>query len=508
MVLTGKLAEQDVKNVLDQYSADQIEVKVLNISLAAFLTPEIIINSLKDKDLDLSQYQYVLVPGLMVGDLNKVENKLGVKVFKGPKYACDIPLIINSDIELSKKISADKLLVDYGINEYDDLIETIDKQNKELFKIGNVKIGGGYPPRILAEIVDAPRLSIQKIVRKAEYYIDHGADMLDVGAIVGEDNSKKLGKIIEELKSRFNKISLSIDSLNPAEIEAGVENGAELVLSIDEGNIERLKNLDKKVCYTVIPTNIKEGYFPKKIDKRIEKLENNINLAKNYGFNKILADPLLESPINPGLMNSLVIFHQFSTHFPEIPTLAGIGNVFELIDADSVGINAILASIALELNISVLLTTEFSKKARNAVDELSTGLKMAFLAIHKKQPPNGLPYDLLRAKSKKDLLPAYEIKDEILIKDSNDTYTPDPKGYFKIWVDHLEIRIYINYYKDDILIYTISGIDAESIGKRLIDLKIISKLSHSMYLGRELERAEICLYLGKTYAQDIKFEES
>jgi len=43
---------------------------------------------------------------------------------------------------------------------------------------------------------------------------------------------------------------------------------------------------------------------------------------------------------------------------------------------------------------------------------------------------------------------------------------------------------------------------------RVNSIKLISKLDHSLYLGRELAKAEICLYLGKSYSQDISFKDS
>ncbi|MBD3230276.1 MAG: dihydropteroate synthase-like protein [Candidatus Lokiarchaeota archaeon] len=506
LILTGKLAEKDVKKYIQEFPPNQVEVKVLNVSLAAFMTPKIIIESLKN--VDLSEYGYIMAPGLMVGNLDIIEKKLGKKIFLGPKYACDIPLVIKSNIKLSKKISADKLLLNQGINEYEEIVKNVLKDFEETYSIGSVKIGKGLPPVILAEIVDAPKLGLDRIISKAKYYLKYGADMIDVGATVGEDNSSKIQNIIETLKFKLDAVPISIDSLNPAEIEAGVEAGADLVLSLDEGNIADLTNLDKEVCYTIIPTNVKQGIFPKIPSMRLEKLEENIILAEKHGFKKILADPLLESPINPGLMNSLITYQLFKNKYPSKPMMAGLGNVFELIDADSIGINALLASLVVELNISVCLTTEYSKKARNAIDELSTGLKMSFLAQYKNQPPNGLSFDLLKAKSKKDFLPEYEIKNEKQILTKDESYKPDPKGYYKIWVNHTEKKIYVNYFSNDTLIKTISGLDAESIGKSLFSMKTLSKLEHAIYLGRELQKAEICLYLGKSYSQDVKFQKT
>jgi len=54
--------------------------------------------------------------------------------------------------------------------------------------------------------------------------------------------------------------------------------------------------------------------------------------------------------------------------------------VTELIDADSIGIHSILASIATELDASILFTPEFSHKAHDSVNELKTASMMMILA--------------------------------------------------------------------------------------------------------------------------------
>ncbi|NVM55769.1 MAG: DUF4346 domain-containing protein [Candidatus Helarchaeota archaeon] len=41
----------------------------------------------------------------------------------------------------------------------------------------------------------------------------------------------------------------------------------------------------------------------------------------------------------------------------------------------------------------------------------------------------------------------------------------------------------------------------------MLTLNLIKDRNHILYLGRELERAEIALFLGKNYVQDLKFAE-
>jgi dihydropteroate synthase len=50
--------------------------------------------------------------------------------------------------------------------------------------------------------------------------------------------------------------------------------------------------------------------------------------------------------------------------------------------------------------------------------------------------------------------------------------------------------------------YLFVAAKARPIIEEILKRKLLSKLDHAFYLGRELERAEISLYLGKTYNQN------
>ena len=63
----------------------------------------------ESQETDLSEYQSIIVPGLMRGSTQPIENKLNIPTFKGPRYASDIPQILENPIQLSKKLPADKL---------------------------------------------------------------------------------------------------------------------------------------------------------------------------------------------------------------------------------------------------------------------------------------------------------------------------------------------------------------------------------------------------------------
>ncbi|NVM03720.1 MAG: dihydropteroate synthase-like protein [Candidatus Helarchaeota archaeon] len=509
LIVTGRLAFDSIQELTSDLK-DKIEILKLPISIAAFISSSILLKSLKN--MDLSKYEYILCPGLMRGNLSELE--LGIKVYKGPRYAYDIPTTIKSPEKLSTKKPADIIFLEKEIKELEGITQK--KIDDKSFLIGKsdkaVYIGVNSYPIIIAEIVNAPKLSTEKNIEKAKYYASQGADVIDIGAIVGEDNSKKLKLIVESLKNDpiLNKIPISIDSLNPAEIESGVEAGADLILSLDKGNMKKLSNLDKDIGVIVLPTNVEEGFMPHDINERIEQLNNNIQTAKQLGFQKIIADPLLEAPINPGLFNSLEAYYSFRKSDSNIPLMFGIGNVIELIDADGVGVNAIFACLAFELKVSVFLTTEYSTKTRGTVNELSHSLKMAFLANKRNMVPKDLPITVLKSKSKNEFIqqiPLDKVK-IIEVEKKPEEFFPDTKGFFRIWINHDKAKIFVAHYRNEGLInIAFSGTSAENLGKEILTKKLITSDSHALYLGRELEKAEICLYLGKSYMQDLKFGE-
>lgn len=113
----------------------------------------------------------------------------------------------------------------------------LEKPNNIL--VGNLAVGEDFPMRILAEIANAPILTKEELIRKCEYFLINGADMIDIGMVAGEDFSDKIPDMIATLRPIVGNKALSIDTLNPKEISVAIENGIDLVLSIDLGNYKK-----------------------------------------------------------------------------------------------------------------------------------------------------------------------------------------------------------------------------------------------------------------------------
>ena len=202
--------------------------------------------------------------------------------------------------------------------------------------------------------------------------------------LAGESQPGKKAKRIVEWVKQVVDVPVSIDTLDPAGIKSAVQAGAELLLSGDAGNIEQIAPFASKVAVVVIPTNQRQGYFPKKAKDRVKYLEEIIAKAKKLGVSRCVADLILEPT---DILESFIAFKEFPERNPDVPLFVGVSNVTELMDADSVGVNALLARLSQEVDASILLATEKSDKATGTVAEEVAAARMMFLAKNVAQSP-------------------------------------------------------------------------------------------------------------------------
>ena len=495
LLVTGKLAEPLVRKY-----GKGCDVFVTPVSVAAFLTPELIVRYLKKAGIRGEDYDLILIPGLVRGSAELIEDELGIPAFKGPRNAMDLPQTLkalNEGFKLSKELPADELFSFDALKRVEDIRNKtrnrryMEKALKKPWNImiGNLPAGRDFPARILGEVVDAPRLGVEKTVEKALYYLREGADIIDIGMVAGEINLdfiELIPEIRERIKERGFEVPISFDSLNTSEIEKALSY-ADLFLSVDEGNLERLVTQKPVV---LIPTNQERGFFPVKPAERVEFLEGLKEKALDLGYNTVIPDLILEHV--PHLARSVTAFHLYRERNPDDILLAGVGNVVELYDADSVGMNALLAGIAKELSISLFLTTETSPKARGSVRELRRAIDMNLFEM-----PKDLGFDLLILKEKRRTDWRFEPAGEI-IKAEEKPVKIEPI-YFRIWVE--EGKIWVNAHRGTELILTIVGEEPNAIIDTVLERFPVSP-RHAFYLGRELERAYTALRLGKSYVQE------
>lgn len=496
LLLTGRCAASEAKKVAD--SVPNVVVHVCDVDVAAFLSPETILQELSS--LDLSDVSLVIVSGAVRGSLSEVSRRLGIRCVKGTKSIFDMPLVLrmlkDSKISLSPEVSAD-VLIESEIKERD---ERIIKEAKKLRSGATLKIGRRNPiylgtglMHILAEIPDAPKLSDEEIRMKASYFVESGASIIDLGMVYGVDYSSEVNRLVEAVRS-IVKVPISIDSLNKKEILDAVDAGVDFVLSLDYSNIDIVSSIDVPVV--IIPQ--KRGRVPSSVRERIRLLNDLMKKMDSFGFNQYVVDPVIDPPLC-GLMNSLSAFAEFRRLHPRIPMLAGVGNVTEMIDSDSIGVNALLATLCAELDVDILFTTEASPKTRGSVSELSRAAELMYLAKRRNQPPKDMSRNLLVLKDKiRFETPKKDKVEEVVVSEYPHEDLLE-NIFFRIDVSD---RIEVLYYQGNKPKLRFVGSSAEALYKEIISRKLIKNMVHAAYLGRELAKAETALKIGKNYVQD------
>jgi dihydropteroate synthase-like protein len=516
LIVTGTLAEESVRRYASE-SEREVDVIALPVSVAAFITPKLASEALKAPWV--KNYDAILLPGYVQGDVSPVEATTGVSTFKGPVHAADLPVVLDmlDQIELSKTVPASEILKDELRRRATAEIDSVNANWSDLLRdhggmiIGGagreVPIGRAFPMRVIAEIVNAPTLELGTILKLARYYEAEGADVIDIGMLAGKPQPERIASMVETVRGATTR-PVSIDTLEPSEIEAAIDSGVDLVLSVDSGNMEDVASAVQDTPVVVLPSNMREGLLPRRAEDRVEMLARNIERANDLGMKNVIADPVLEPAIQPGLMESLMAYKLFRRIDETTPMLFGLGNVTELIDVDSPGVNGLLSALACELGANLLFVPEFSAKARESVRETSTASKMMFLSARKDTVPKDLGIDLLILKEKRWREEPYErrLEETIeVIKSRQDASVEmDRSGWFKIEVDREDRMITaIHYpYKRSDPDSLIKGANVAEVYKTIVRRGLVSSLYHAAYLGKELEKAGIALRLGRSYVQD------
>ncbi|MDL2246616.1 dihydropteroate synthase-like protein [Methanobrevibacter sp. OttesenSCG-928-K11] len=522
LIITGNLAYPGVKDAVKN-SKENVLVHLADTQIAAFLTPSKIIKEIKNNFKDeLDELDIILVPGLIRKSANEITKELKIPTFKGPTDFADLGMVLDliEKIELSESKPADKLIEEEKRKQALKFIEDFDNDKKireELLKkpnnilVKNLPVGEDFPMRVLAEIANAPSLSNEELIKKCEYFISSGADMIDIGMAAGEDYSDKIPDLINTLRPIIGDRPLSIDTLNPKEIITAVECGIDLVLSLDLGNYHEVLPYLKKhnVPAVLLPTNFSKGKSPHAPHERVEAMEELIKKCEGIEF---IADLILDPVNSSSIVDSISACNEFHNKYP-YPIFFGVGNVSELMDTDSTGVNMLLAGIGMELGTCILFTPEESGKTHRSVYELAIASKMMFLAKNRSSIPKDLGINLVMFKDKHKLSKYDELDENSKnVKLDNgeefERFVLDPAGSFKIRVEHGtsldESKIVATHFKKLKADISIEGRYSKEIYEKIIKLGLVSRLEHAAYLGSELQKAEIAMISGKNYVQDFE----
>ena len=512
LIITGELASKLVKDAASK-SDHNVQVHVVKTPIAAFLTPKKIIGELRTLPHGkLESVEMIITPGLIRKDVSPIKDELGISAYKGSTDAADLDIVLEmvDKLDLSPKKSADKLIEEEQrkralkyIEDFEGNQENTEKllQKPENILVGDLPVGEDFPMRVLAEIANAPLLSPEELLKKAEYFVKSGANMVDIGMIAGENMSSRIPGMVQLLKENL-EVPVSIDTLQSEELLVAVDAGVDMVLSLDHGNYsEVLPSLQRaRIPAVILPTDYRRGWVPETIDQRVNSL---MDLKEKCKGIEVIADPILDPVNSKSMVDSIIACRRFQETVPvKCPVFFGIGNVTELMDVDSVGVNALLSGISMELGSSILFTPEESGKTRGSVKELAVSAKMMFLSKMRGSIPKDLGINLLVFKDKRR---GESIQEEVDVPEvtvsAEYKFKQDPRGSFKISLQEGSIMV-VHYQKMQPTV-ALYGQTAWELYQEIINRELVSRMEHAAYLGQELQKAEDALKLGKNYVQDF-----
>lgn len=440
--VTGRLAEFALRGVVARLASErefEYTIDVLPITVAALMSPAWIAKHISVPAVATK----VVLPGYCQGDLTPLTSMLGLPVEVGPRDLQQLPEYLGGKSERPA--------------EY-----------------------GRYDIQIIAEINHAPRLALADIVREAKQLQADGADLIDVGCDPGGP-WLGVGDCVRVLRDAGLRVS--IDSLDPREIAPAVKAGAELVLSVNSTN--RNAALDWGCEVIAIPDE-----FP-----TLGGLEETVELL---AVNKVplRIDAVLE-PIGFGFAASLGRYLEVRRRYPDGEMMMGIGNLTELTDADSAGINTLLLGFCQETGIRSVLTTQVINWARTSVRECDLARRLVYHAVRERVPPKRLEPRLVTLRDPKliDASPEMLANLATAIKDNNYRIFAE-RGEVHVVSAGLHISSPDPFLLMERLLHPGFGGAADKHAPQALDP------SHAFYLGFEMCKAATALALGKQYRQD------
>lgn len=427
LFLTGSLAEKQLTRVLQELAAEEFDWRVHNLGLkvAALMTAEMIGRRLSD----IGDADRILVPGRCRGDLHALTMHFGIPVERGPEELMDLPRYFGRE--------------------------------------GKSPDLSGYDVRIFAEIVDAPNLSVEAIMQRAAGYAADGADVIDLGCLP-ETPFAHLADSVQALKAAGYRVS--VDSMNPDELLTGGGAGADFLLSLHEDNLW----IADRVAATPVLIPARAG--------DLDSLQRAMRQLDGQG-RAYLADPILD-PIHFGFTDAIVRYQRLRADHPSVEIMMGVGNITELTEADTTGINAVMMGIISELHITNILTTQVSPHCRSAVREADAARRIMYWARRENSLPKQVDGRLTGLHEIKPFpYSASQIRELAAdIRDPNYRIQVSSEGI------HLYNRDGLATHDDPFDFYPQLGVEGDG--------------GHAFYLGVELARAQIAQQLGKRYVQD------
>ncbi len=496
-----ELVESVAKELLSSYDDIELEIIVSSASVASLASTESILGDLLKHKERITNADLVILPGLIRGSAKKLENVLGVPVVKGPRYVGDLPemiALLKKGMRFSTDIPADDVITMGGKKRLSHLLRKLEKV-KPCFKVKNVSFTLRPPPLNLFYELCPTAFSNCRLRRFKNFrtLVAGLAKLGYSGVIVGCDVEENCYDDLRTklLEIRRHGLLAGIDVFDLSEVPKEVFELTDIILNVTAEDIDIItRHAQEDTALVLVPEETNS------VTEAMNSIKSAVKLAEDAGFKKLIIDPILKPPML-GLAPSLAFLREVISLI-RYPSLVGLCNVYELMDADSPGIIALLTALMFEAGVSNLLITEASRKACGAAEEAVHARMMIYEAFTRKSPPKDTAYNLLILKDKRKREIRHDNEGAIIRKRIVEEVVPPKieRTYIRIHVNREAQRIVVDVYHNG-KVTRYEGKDPLSLGRVVVRESGLGA-EHAMYLGFELSKAYLAIKTAKDYVQD------
>ncbi len=487
-IVTSRNARPIIERVLEEArrapELEGVDAVIVELPIPAIghLTTEAIATLLERNPMLLNpkgrRPDILLVPGGCKGSTRIIEEKTGIPTFKAsnnPGFLVEVLKALLRGEELSREESFEE-----PVRGGPQLaIERV------AFKILEVPVPARGPPLLLTVEIP-PEISVDSVEEYYSRITSEGAQIVVLGS------------------ASFNGMD---ETLRKARLLSGLA-GASRIPLLCELPTPRLARQLSEFCdgfsvSTPIVNRLVEDSFELKDkafivgDKDTNKLASALELLRGAGATRLIADPVVGLPLID--MSSTVDRYREASKLG-VPLLFSAANITEELAADTHGVHALLASLAVELGASLYLVVESRYYSRHSTSEAREAIRLASSAYAKGATPLE-PWSRLLVVKEYAKPVGVRIREGEYELFAGGLKPVMDKGYFIVEVDYENGLLGVKYYENNRLKRAWAARDALTL-MRLVLRNTNVSLEHAGYLGYELHKAELALRLGKTYTQD------
>jgi len=471
-IVTSRTAEPLVRETVSGVKDVEAMVVALPVPVISVLSTRAIASIIRSRPAlakALSSVDMVILPGTVSGDAGEVAKVVERPTYKGPKSLGELPATLAQvarGAQLDTVKSADEVL--------GSLMPSLSYE--EAFRIGDRPVARRGPPLVIMSEID-PSVPPGKVAEAAARLSGDGADVVIVGADPSWRPEEVASRVREALRAGRPVLA---EAPNEEFAERALEAGAEGVVMAAAMALRARDLLSGKVV-VASSGDINE----------LSEAEGRLSGSR------LILDPIVEVP-PLGMVRSLSRYLEASSRLRS-PILFSAADVTEDVEADTLGVHALLSLIAVELRASAYLVVEETYKSYRSTAEAREALRLAETAWQLRSTERGMFSRLLVVKQ--DVRPPRAVQ----AAEAEEVGYVEPKvsadQYLVINADHERGRVVVTFFRDGAPQGTLAGRHALSVARAAVRRFGLDP-EHAAYLGYELAKAEMSLKLGKTYVQD------